>query len=961
MKNNLLLSLLLILSCSLFGQNTKVSGKKTFGNRAINSEDYLPNTIIFKVKNEFRSSCRSNSLVDPALNSIFTEIGAESVNKKFPGKIPPSVARNSRGETLVDLSLIYSLKYSSAEPLERVIQKLYNTGMFEYVEPQYIYKLSYNPNDPSATSTGQYYLTNIRAYTGWDISKGDTNTVVGIVDSGSDMNHPDLMANVKKNYADPVNGIDDDGDGYIDNFEGWDLGGADYNNIVEDNNPTITGSNNNHGSHVAGCASAVTDNGVGVAGVGFNTKLLIVKCASDNDTRAPGGVGYIVAGYEGITYAADHGAQIINCSWGGTGGGQFGQDIINYATFNQNSLVIAAAGNSNVQTDHFPSSYENVISVASTTSTDAKSSFSNYGYTIDVCAPGSSIYSTIYNNGYASLDGTFMASPIAAGAAAIIKSFYPNYTALQVGEQLKVTCDNINSVNGSYINKLGSGRINLYRALTVSTLPSVVITSKNITDNNDNAFVANDTLSITGLFTNYLAPTTNLTATLTSGSTYVSVLDGSTTLGVIPTLGTADNNIDPFKVLIKSTAPLNANIAFKLTLTDGTYTSIKMLVVTVNVDYINVQINDVATTITSKGLVGYNKDAQVEGLGFSYKGGASLLYEMGLMIGSSSTAVSDIVRGTGATGDKDFASVARVQKKEPSAVSEFDIEGKFNDAPSTTPQNLVIKHKAFAWGTPGFRKFVIVEYNIKNNGTSNLNNLYAGVFADWDILDYVKNKASFDSTTQMGYCFSTDSNLFAGIKLLTDHSKFTHYAIDNIAGGGGGVDISNGFDVSQKYTTLSTNKDTAGAGAGNDVIDVVSSGPFNLTPGDSVIVAFALLAGDSLEDIKTTAINAQIKYNGIVTSLPAIATTKKKMELSQIFPNPASHVANIDFTIPERSNVDLSMYNMVGQQIATITNKTLEAGKHSAKIDVSAFNSGVYFYKLTVNGESITKKMTVTK
>ena len=130
-----------------------------------------------------------------------------------------------------------------------------------------------------------------------------------------------------------------------------------------------------------------------------------IKCAADNDTRDPGGEGYIITGYEGIKYAADHGCSIINCSWGGTAGGQLEQDVITYATINKNVLVCCSAGNDAKNVPHYPSSYKYAISVASTTSSDTKSLFSCYGTDIDICAPGSGIYSTLWNNTYATFDG----------------------------------------------------------------------------------------------------------------------------------------------------------------------------------------------------------------------------------------------------------------------------------------------------------------------------------------------------------------------------------------------------------------------------------------------------------------------------------------------------------------------------------------------------------------------------
>jgi serine protease len=190
-------------------------------------------------------------------------------------------------------------------------------------------------------------------------------------------------------------------------------------------------------------------------GAGFKCKLMGIKSSADNDTRGPGGQGYIITGYEGIRYAADRGCAVINCSWGGGGGGQFEQDVITYATVNKNALVVCAAGNESSSGSFYPASYKYVLSVASTNSSDVRSSFSNYGNNIDICAPGSSIYSTLWNNSYATFDGTSMASPIAAGVCAIVKSQFPTYTAMQVGEKVRVNCDNIDCTESVIHRRIG--------------------------------------------------------------------------------------------------------------------------------------------------------------------------------------------------------------------------------------------------------------------------------------------------------------------------------------------------------------------------------------------------------------------------------------------------------------------------------------------------------------------------
>ncbi|OQA12153.1 MAG: Thermophilic serine proteinase precursor [Bacteroidetes bacterium ADurb.Bin397] len=422
-----MLSCLLLIAATTTQASTKPKNQQFRLPAGVTASDMVPGTIIFKLKPEFRASARVNGIVSDQLNAVLAANGVTSVSKKFPAKQAPATERNAQGLPMVDLSLIYEVKYTSNQPVEKIVNAMLRTGMLQYAEPKYLPKLLYTTNDPNTGN--QYFLGKIQAYAAWDIQKGDTNVVIGITDTGTDINHPDLEDNIKYNYADPIDGIDNDGDGYTDNFRGWDLG-------ENDNDPSVNASN--HGSHVSGCAAASTDNATGVASPGFNCKFLAVKISDAS--------GALTEAYEGITYAADAGCQIINCSWGGNGGGSFGQDVIDYATINENALVIAAAGNDNNEFAFFPASYNYVLSVASTSNSDAKSSFSNYGMNIDVCAPGSNIYTAMSNNTYGFMSGTSMASPVCAGAAAIVLSQNPTFTALQIGEQVRVTCDNIYTI-----------------------------------------------------------------------------------------------------------------------------------------------------------------------------------------------------------------------------------------------------------------------------------------------------------------------------------------------------------------------------------------------------------------------------------------------------------------------------------------------------------------------------------
>ncbi|WP_293130261.1 Ig-like domain-containing protein [Microcoleus sp. bin38.metabat.b11b12b14.051] len=367
--------------------------------------------------------------------------------------------------------------------VEQTIAAYKNNPQFEYIEPDYLITLedvqktnpaqkdlgtitpqATTPNDPGYSqlwglnNTGQSGGTpdaDIDAPEAWDIQKGNPNLVIGVIDTGVDYNHPDLVGNIWQNPGEIAgDGIDNDNNGYIDDIRGWDF--AD-----NDNNPMDA---NGHGTHVSGTIAGKGNNGVGVTGVAWNAKIMPLKFFSDS------GPGYISGAILAINYATAKGVKLTNNSWGGGGYSQALSDAINTAG-QQGALFVAAAGNSSLNTDitpEYPANYDlaNIISVASTTRTDGLSSFSNYGATtVDLGAPGSDIYSTWPNSTYNTISGTSMAAPHVTGAAALVWSQNPTWTAQQVKNTLMQKTDPISALAGKTVS---GGRLNINNALSVT-------------------------------------------------------------------------------------------------------------------------------------------------------------------------------------------------------------------------------------------------------------------------------------------------------------------------------------------------------------------------------------------------------------------------------------------------------------------------------------------------------------
>ena len=913
----------------------------------VTTKDYIAGVVIVKITAIEKSNCTPNGMAIPSLQNAFSKLNVTKVRQLFPNAIPLQ-SKLINGQQAPDMTTLYELHYASEWSITEAINELLSSKAIVYAEPSFIYHLSYTPNDPDTLSPKNYYQKIIKAYQAWNISKGDTNTVIGIVDSGGDLDHPDLAANVKYNYADPIDGIDNDNDGYIDNFKGWDLVGASGANFIPDGDPNVQVGGNDHGVHVGGDASAVADNNTGISGIGFKCKLLFVKCAPDPYENA------IYSGYEGIVYAVDHGASIINCSWGGAGGGTFGQDVINYATA-KGALVVAAAGNDGIDAAQYPSSYDNVFSVASSTATDKASNFTTYNYSVDVSAPGSGIYSTTYNNSYNSYDGTSMASPITAGAAAIVKSYYPNYIGMQVGEKLRVTADDVYSKSATrYKDKLGKGRINLYRALT-ETSPSIRVVQKDFVDKNNGAFVIGDTISMNLRLVNYLDPTTNLVATLSTTSAAVTLLNTSLNLGVMGTMQPQD--VAPIKFIVKAGTAENTKVNFKIAYKDGSYVDAEFFSVEVNISSLNIVVNQLQSTATGIGRVGYRNGDGTGGLGVVYKG-VSMLYEAALMIGQNSTTVSNNARSEVTTPDENFVATKRVAKVNKQGF-DFYSEGEFNDAAALPSQQLLIAHREMAWSQMPNDKFIIVEYKVKNTTATKLTGMHIGLFLDWDIVNSATNKVLWDSTYKMGVAMSTTAgDPMGAVKLLSHEATANFYGQSYSIPGD---PQENGFSIAEKYLTMSSgivNESLGFTGTGLDVQYTIAAGPYEIDSAAEATVAFAFIAGDSLADLQASAQAAQAKYNSLAV-ISTVAANPSFLPSMRILPNPANQqfVIALNFAKPCVANVIIR--DQLGRVIQQLHNQHWNAGKTQQTINIAGFIPGVYFVTMQADGANITQKLVV--
>ncbi|GHA81003.1 S8 family serine peptidase [Pontibacter akesuensis] len=375
----------------------------------------------------------------------------------------------------------------SVSSVKQLISELKAMPEVEYAELVPIYQIHAAPSDPSYTGGSQYSLNITKAVQSYSSFNATGAPIkVAIVDDAVLTSHTDLKANIWSNPGETgvdasgkdkaSNGIDDDNNGYIDDVNGWDSADNDNNPnppLVATALGNIAGPNTfSHGTHCAGIAGAVTNNGVGIASISNNkVQIVAVKCTPDNaaNTRS------IYTSFAGLAYAIRGAkADVVSMSFGGSGYSQAFQDLINEGAA-QGMIFIASAGNNNNNLEQFPATYQHVISVSNTDEVDKKSSSSTFGNWVTIAAPGTNIYSTVAGTGtgiaaggYTNYTGTSMSGPMVAGLAGYIKAQKPSLTPTQVRDIIVSTSDNVDILNPGYEGLLGAGRINVYQAIVAA-------------------------------------------------------------------------------------------------------------------------------------------------------------------------------------------------------------------------------------------------------------------------------------------------------------------------------------------------------------------------------------------------------------------------------------------------------------------------------------------------------------
>lgn len=449
---------------------------------------YAPGKVVIRVSPAIGASALHDWTGDAALDAALRSAGAVSARRLIPH--PTALAHPTARPAALDR--YWRVRFDGPRDPEDFARLLSTLPGIELAEAVPVCRVTAVPDDPSFTSQWAFSTANghgIAAPTAWDTATGDSSVAIGVLDTGVDWQHPDLGGaapytggNIWTNWAEAngLPGVDDDGDGYIDDIRGWDF----VDNVpvypgedgsTPDNDPSDF---DGHGTHVSGIMAALTDNATGVAGVTWRCKLMPLRMGyAGTDPYTGNEVAYVQMDFaaEAMTYAADHGVAAANCSWSSNSFSAFAT-AVDYAVAS-GIAVVDAAGNtgSDSQLGNYLSQRGDCFDVAAVDSLDQRAAFSSYGAWVDISAPGLVVLSTFFDrasgaHGYATLSGTSQAAPFVTAAAALWRSVHPADSLEAFRHRLAGTAASIDDFNTPDVRgKLGAGRLDLGALLGAST------------------------------------------------------------------------------------------------------------------------------------------------------------------------------------------------------------------------------------------------------------------------------------------------------------------------------------------------------------------------------------------------------------------------------------------------------------------------------------------------------------
>lgn len=880
---------------------------------------YVPNEIVVKfdqatVPQLDQTTVALGKAGVSAIDQINQRHNAVSLTKQFPNSKP----RTYNGK-VVDLSGWHKIKFARDVDVERVANEYAALPGVLKAEPIGIHTVSGTPNDPSFAS--QYHLNqandhDVDAPEAWDVQTGNTSILVAMLDTGVRYYHKDLggstaaagnfssiQGNMWRNTGEVIgNGIDDDGNGYIDDIVGYDFVSAPIAGTnscwsgedctTKDNDPRDF---NGHGTHCAGNIAAINNNGYATSAVsggwGNGTQqptangVRVMACRIGSSEKYLGflniEVGYVKMDYcaEALNYAANNGAHIASCSWGSSNSGGMA-DAIDYFLAG-GGLIFKAAGNDDTgDSPDYMSGRTDIIAVASTDQNDLKSDFSNYGAYVDVSAPGTDIVSLYHNhadanNDYiATVSGTSMATPIAASVAALIWSNNTGWSAAQVRTHLESTADDIDGLNPTYAGKLGAGRVNAFNAVDGGTPCDVTV-----------AFAANTTSGCAPLNVSF---TDQSTGPINSWSWNFG--DGGTS--------TSQNPSHSYSAA--------GSYTVSLTVTSATCNDVET-----KTSYITVSATPVAqfvgtpTSGNSPLTVNFTDQSTGGATSWSWNfgdGGTSIAQNPSHQYTAAGTYTVTLTATNACGSDQEVktnyitvsstpVNVALNKTATASSTNGSNVAGRAVDASTST-----------YWRSGSLSTNTIAWWRVDLGAANTINRAV------------IKWRSSY-------YAKKYD------IQVSNDGTNFTNVYTDNA--GNGGTDDRTFTAVSARYVRVYMRQNNTSSERINEV---------EVYTGSS---AAPKLISDEGEEVT--------------------AEIPSDFALEQNYPNPFNPSTTIRFGVPEETHVRLKVHNLLGEEVATLVNGLKPAGSYYVTFEAQSLPSGVYLYVMQAGETRLTRRFVLMK
>ena len=558
-----------------------------------------------------------------------------------------------------------------------------------------------------------------------------------------------------------------------------------------------------------------------------------------------------------------------------------------------------------------------------------------------MAAPGEGIYSTANGNKYQSSSGSSFAAPIVSAAAALVWAKKTNFSAAKIGELLRTTADIIDTIpaNAKYAGMMGSGRINILRALTDNTSPSIRITDYSFTRDNDE-FVAGSKVDVELTLCNYLEKAQNVKITLESPDGSAIITNGSWETASIASM---EHPKCSFSAILADQLPYNAIIPFRFTFSADGYSSAQTIELLANPAFRDIKWGEMLSTIADNGKIGiYDYDAQ-SGNGFTYQKTQNLVSDGALILALDSLTIASAFQT-----DNQFVSTTGRP-----TIQTIDNVTYIKSAIKPTNTNGIEILQDFIFDVQNLPTTMICKYQIISTRDNSFDNACIGLYFDWDVVNSLTNKIEYDSKRRLAYIYNTgDIGLYGGICLLTE-GQATPYAFE-IGDKSQSINIKDDFSDELKWAAMNQPRPESTT-SNIDLALMLTSNRLNITSNDTSVIVFAVLAAENLYELNRAADLAKKLYTkreSTVIDDDTTAISNQRQATALIYPNPAKSTIYIENSSPIST---VRIYSTSG-----VLEAETNVGSTSAAIGVSQLADGLHIVEI-ISTDGRTERRLVVK